>query len=101
MARSTLRTRLLSIAAATAVLAASFTALQPSASAAPGDDLDVQFGGSLVGNTAYTTVEGEQMAGVLRRVVGSEVQTPGEGVTLAGGNEGLRFDASALSSTLR
>ncbi len=85
----------LATVAALAVLATSVTATQP-ANAAPSDDLDVRFGGSLVGTKQYTTVEGEAQRGVLHRVQGDEVQDT-DGVTLAGGTQGLRFDAADLS----
>ncbi|GAA1825473.1 alpha-L-fucosidase [Agromyces salentinus] len=64
------------------------------ATAATGDDLDIRFGGSLVGTTAYTTTEGESMRGVVRRVAGGEEQLPAGGVRLAGGAQGIRFEAS-------
>lgn len=88
--------KILSVVAAAAVVATSLVTLPPLAAAAPGDDLDVSFGGSLVGTTAYTTTEGEQMSGVLRRVAGAEEQVPGVGVRLLGGTQGLRFDAANL-----
>ncbi|MDO5737171.1 MAG: alpha-L-fucosidase, partial [Propionibacteriaceae bacterium] len=81
--------------AALAVLATSFTTMQP-ATAATTDDLDVRFGGSLVGTNAYTTAGDEAQRGVLHRVQGDEVQVT-NGVTLAGGTQGLRFDAADLS----
>ncbi len=59
--------------------------------------LDVGFGGSLVGATAYTTTEGEAMQGTLRRLDGAEEQRPGTGVVFAGGSHGLRFDLPHLS----
>ena len=70
------------------------TTMTPAASAAETDDLDIAFGGSLVGTTAYTTVEGETMRGVVRRLDGAEEQGAGGGVTLGGGTQGIRFDAS-------
>ncbi len=54
--------------------------------------LNVRFSGSLVGTTAYTTTEGELMLGRLRRIEGGEFQSPGEGVVLQGGAQGIRFD---------
>ncbi len=81
--------------AALAVVASSFTFLQP-ATAAPSDDLDVRFGGSLVGTTQYTTAGEEAQRGVLHRVQGDEEQGA-DSVTLTGGTQGLRFDAADLS----
>lgn len=83
-------------AAAAAVIIGS--AITPGiASAAETDDLDIAFGGSLVGTTAYTTVEGETMRGVVHRANGAEEQLPGGGVSLGGGTEGIRFDASGFT----
>lgn len=67
------------------------------ATAAETDDLDIAFGGSLVGTTAYTTVEGETMRGVVHRMDGGEEQLAAGGVTLAGGKQGIRFDASGFT----
>lgn len=67
------------------------------AAAAPGDDLDIRFGGSLVGTTAYTTTEGESMRGIVRRTAGGEEQLPGGGVRLAGGTQGIRYEASEFA----
>ena len=58
------------------------------------DELDVRFGGSLVGNLAYTAAGAESMRGSLRRMVGTEQQIPGLGVALSGGDEGCRFETS-------
>ncbi|MGQ7312954.1 alpha-L-fucosidase [Microbacterium arabinogalactanolyticum] len=92
--RRTLRGALAALSAAV-VVGALVTPL--TASAAETDDLDIAFGGSLVGTTAYTTVEGETMRGVVRRMNGAEEQIPGGGVTLGGGTQGIRFDASAFT----
>ncbi len=88
-------TGVLAISAAFAVIATSLTIVQPAA-ASPSDDLDVRFGGSLVGTTAYTTAGDEAQRGVLHRVQGDEDQAA-DSVTLVGGTQGLRFDASDLS----
>ncbi|AQP47631.1 hypothetical protein BW730_09120 [Tessaracoccus aquimaris] len=55
----------------------------------------MSFGGSLVGTTQYTTQGDEAQRGVLHRIAGGEEQVP-EGVRLAGGTQGLRFDAADL-----
>ncbi|UNK70620.1 alpha-L-fucosidase [Microbacterium sp. H1-D42] len=86
------------VAAFTAALVIG-AAVTPAASAAETDDLNIAFGGSLVGTTAYTTVEGETMRGVVHRMNGAEEQLPGGGVTLGGGTAGIRFDASEFSLT--
>lgn len=86
--------RTLAVLTAALVIGAVVT---PPASAAETDDLNIAFGGSLVGTTAYTTVEGEVMRGVVHRMNGAEEQGAGGGVTLGGGTQGIRFDASAFS----
>ncbi|RCK68694.1 oxidoreductase [Desertihabitans brevis] len=60
------------------------------------DDLDVVFGGSLVGADAYTTTGGERMRGRVHRVEGGEQQQAAGGVRLGGGRQGLRFEAADL-----
>ena len=67
------------------------------AAAATGDDLDIRFGGSLVDTSAYTTTEGESMRGIVHRTAGGEEQLPGGGVRLAGGTQGIRFEASGFA----
>ena len=90
------RRRLIAVVAA---LAATIAGVAPAgaAAAAEGDDLNIRFGGSLVGTTAYTTTEGEQMRGVVHRIAGGEEQLAGGGVRLHGGTEGVRFEASEFS----
>lgn len=90
------RRRVLALVAA---LGVTLTGLAPTgiASAAEGDDLDIRFGGSLVGTTAYTTTEGESMRGVVRRLAGGEEQLAAGGVRLHGGTEGIRFEAADFS----
>ncbi|WP_157007470.1 alpha-L-fucosidase [Agromyces laixinhei] len=82
-----------------AALGATIAGIAPTgiAAAASGDDLDIRFGGSLVGTTAYTTTEGESMRGVVRRIAGGEEQLADGGVRLHGGTEGVRFEASEFS----
>ena len=54
--------------------------------------LELGFGGSLVGTSAYTATQSEVLHGSLRRLDGAEEQRPGVGVILAGGRQGLRFE---------
>ncbi len=68
------------------------------AQAAAGDSLNVGFGGSLVGTTAYTTTGDEIMHGVLNRVNGNEEQVPLEGVRLAGGPQGIRYAPTDMTT---
>ncbi|MFE6736056.1 alpha-L-fucosidase [Microbacterium sp. NPDC057650] len=91
----TLKHRSLAVLSAAVIAGALVT--PGAASAAETDDLDIAFGGSLVGTTAYTTVEGETMRGVVHRTNGAEEQLPGGGVSLGGGTQGIRFDASGFT----
>ncbi|MFU8853046.1 alpha-L-fucosidase [Micromonospora sp. SL1-18] len=95
--RSAARTVRGAIAAVTAAVVIGALVTPGAASAAETDDLDITFAGSLVGTTAYTTVEGETMRGAVHRMNGAEEQIPGGGVALDGGTQGIRFDASAFS----
>ncbi|WP_041684867.1 hypothetical protein [Renibacterium salmoninarum] len=65
--------------------------------AAPPDDLNVRFAGSLVGSSAYTTAGDESLRGSLRRNQGDEQQIVGTCVELKGTRQGLTFVPSDWS----
>ncbi|QGH69859.1 alpha-L-fucosidase [Pseudactinotalea sp. HY158] len=76
----------------------SFAAIGP-ASAAPTDDLNIGFAGSLVDTTGYTTQGEERMRGVVHRIDGAEEQLATGGVRLDGGAQGIAFEAADFTLT--
>lgn len=94
MRQTSTRIRRIIISILSLPLIFSLISLAPPAHSAPGDDLNIGFGGSLIGTDDYTSQGDEQKRGVLRRLDGGEEQIPGEGVVLSGGAEGLLFAPS-------
>src|SRR5699024_4926938 len=69
------------------------------AHAAPSDDLNIAFIGSLVGTEAYTTQGDEVMRGTVHRMAGGETQPETGGVQLAGPQQGIGFEPSQFTLT--
>ncbi|WP_175954629.1 alpha-L-fucosidase [Schaalia sp. Marseille-Q2122] len=92
----TVLARVLCAVTATTALTATSLIATSAAHAADNDALNVAFGGSLVGTQQYTTTEGEIMRGTLQGASGNESQIS-SGVSLGGGQQGLRFTASDLT----
>src|SRR5699024_12408166 len=67
------------------------------AHAAPSDDLNIAFIGSLLGTEAYTAQGEEVMRGTVHRMAGGETQPETGGVQLAGPQQGIGVGRSQFT----